>query len=180
MTGQPEEQVDPGTVVSAEQERARALAAVLRDQNLKVEAARQAEARRVRRARVRRGALLATWLSVAYVWLASPSWLQVESPPTPTVQDETDALRVNVFLQSQRIEAYRLSRGRLPYVLEEAGPPLQGMEYRRRDNRYYELRGRSNRVFLRYLSEESPLDFVGDAARILDPESASGHTKEGQ
>ncbi len=180
MTGQPEKRVDRGADVSAEQERARALAEVLRDQNLKAEAARKVEVRRVRRARVRRTALVATWLGVAYVWLASPSWLQVEPPPTPSVQEETDALRINVFLQSQRIEAYRLRRGRLPYVLEEAGPPLQGMEYRRRDNRFYELRGRSQRVFLRYMSEESPLDFVGDAARILAPGGASGQGRTGQ
>ena len=108
------------------------------------------------------------WAAVAYVWLGSPSWLRVDPPPQPTIGQEAQALRLNVFLQSQQIEAYRAASGRLPYVLEEAGPPFMGMEYRRRDSRSYEVSGVSTRVHIRYTSEQEPLDFVGEAADVLD------------
>jgi hypothetical protein len=155
--------------VSEEQERARALAEVLRDQAERVEAALEAEERRDRRARVRRGALVAIWAAVAWVWLAPPSWLRVNPPPKPLVATEAQSLRLNVFLQSQAIEAYRLQRGRLPYVLQEAGPPFRGMEYRRFDSRSYEIQGRSERVILRYHSDQPSQEFVGAAGGLLTP-----------
>lgn len=171
MTDQPPpEPVEPARYVSEEQERARALAEVLRDQANRAEAALLAEDRRERRARVRRGVLMATWGFVAWVWLATPSWLRVEPPPKPPVATEAQSLRLNVFLQSQAIEAYRLQRGRLPFVLQEAGPPFRGMEYRRFDSRSYELQGRSERVILRYHSDQVPQEFVGGAAGLLSPE----------
>jgi hypothetical protein len=74
---------------------------------------------------------------------------------------------LNVFLQTQAIEAYRLERGRLPFVLQEAGPPFYGMEYRRFDSRSYEVQGRSDRVILRYHSDQPPMEFVGDASNLL-------------
>lgn len=167
MTDQPPRHVETERYVSEEQERARALAEVLRDQTERAEALRLSEERKSRRHRVRRGALIATWAAVAYVWLATPSWLRVEQPPVPTVAEEARSLRLNVFLQSQAIEAYRLERGRLPFVLQEAGPPFRGMDYLRRDSRSYELHGRSERVLLRYNSEQPALDFVGGSADLV-------------
>lgn len=174
MVDQPPEPGDPRRRVSDELERARALADVLRDQEERIAVAVLGEERRQRRAGGRRGALAVTWLAVAYIWLGSPSWLSIEPPPQPSVMDEARALRLNVFFQSQKIEAYRMTRGRLPYVLEEAGPPFRGIEYRRTDSRYYELRGESDRVHVRYESQRSALDFVGDAADGLDPTAGIG------
>lgn len=162
---------DPGAArqeMSEEHERARALAAVMRDQEERAEAARDAEARRHHRDRVRRGVLLIAWAVVAYVWLGSPSWLKIPPPPQPSVADQVRGLRLDVFLQSQKIEAYREERGRLPWVLSEAGPPFPDMEYRRRDSRFYELQGASGPIRLRYDSEASPLEFVGQAAAVLE------------
>lgn len=167
MTDQPPRHGNPERYVSEEQERLRALAEVLRDQTERAEAVRQSEERQHRRARARRGVLIGTWVAVAWVWVATPSWLTVEQPPVPTVADEARSLRVNVFLQSQAIEAYRRERGRLPYVLQEAGPPFRGMDYRRTDGRSYELEGRSERVLLRYNSEQPALDFVAGSADLL-------------
>jgi len=170
MTDQPPpEPVEPVRYVSEEQVRARALAEVLRDQAERAEAALAAEEGRERRARIRRGALVGTWAVIAWVWVATPSWLRVEPPPKPAVATEAQSLRLNVFLQSQAIEAYRLQRGRLPFVLQEAGPPFRGMEYRRFDSRSYELQGRSERVILRYHSDQPVQEFVGGAAALLAP-----------
>ena len=104
---------------------------------------------------------------MAYVWLASPSWTRIEPPPEQSVASETESLRLNIFLQSQAIEAYRLRRGKLPDVLQQAGPPFPGMDYRLKDSRSYELEGSSRRVRLRYESAQSPLAFVGSAADVL-------------
>lgn len=167
MSDQPPQPVGQARYVSEEQVRARALAEVLREQDARTQAHLEAEARRAHTTRIRRGALIVTWTVVTWIWVASPSWLRVPSPPRPTVAAEAEALRLHVFLQSQAIEAYRERSGRLPYVLQEAGPPFRGLEYRRHDSRTYELQGRSERVLLRYHSEQPALDFVGEAANRL-------------
>lgn len=178
MVDQPPKTVGPRPRVSDEAERARAIAEVLRDQEQRAETARRGEERRERTRRYRRGALVTTWIAVAYVWLGSPSWLEVEPSPQQSVMDEARALRLNIFFQSQKIEAYRHARGRLPYVLEEAGPPFEGLEYRRRDSRFYELRGESRRVHMRYESERPALDFVGSASAPLEQALATGSRSE--
>lgn len=167
MVDLPRDGLDPADRVSAEAERARALTAVLRDQAMRAEAAREVVVRRHRRRRVRLGALVVAWVAMAYVWLASPSWTRIKPPPEQTIASEARSLRLNVFLESQAIESYRLERGRLPDVLKQVGPPLPGMEYRLKDSRSYEIQGRSSRVRLRYESEQPPLDFVGGAADLL-------------
>lgn len=167
MVDLPPDDLDPTFRVSEEAERARVLTAVLRDQAVRAEAQRDAVARRHRRRRVRRGALVTAWVAIAYVWLVSPSWTRVKPPPAESIADEAQSLRLNVFLQSQAVESYRLRRGRLPDVLQEAGPPFQGMDYHRKDSRSYEIEGHSDRVRLRYESERPPLDFVGSAADLL-------------
>lgn len=179
MTDQPPQPVESARYVSEEQVRARALAEVLREQDARAQASLEAEARRARTARIRRGALIATWAGVGWIWVASPSWLRVPPPPSPTVAEEAEALRIHVFLQSQAIEAYRERSGRLPYVLQEAGPPFRGLEYRRHDSRTYVLQGRSERVILRYHSEQPALDFVGEAADRLVPGGSAPARGEG-
>ena len=180
MSDQPPQPVEQARYVSEEQVRARALAEVLREQDARTQASLKAEARRAHTMRIRRGALIATWVMVAWIWVASPSWLRVPSPPLPTVAAEAEALRLHVFLQSQAIEAYRERSGRLPYVLQEAGPPFRGLEYRRHDSRTYELQGRSERVLLRYHSEQPALDFVGEAAdRLVSGGSGAGGGESG-
>lgn len=120
------------------------------------------------------------WLGVAYIWVFSPSWTRVKPPEPPPVAAEAQSLRLNVFLQTQAIEAYRMERGRLPYVLQEAGPPFRGIEYLRKDSRSYELLGATDRVRMRYLSEEPPMDFVGDAADVLTAPPRQGRNSQGQ
>ena len=174
MADDPIKDADPRRQVSEEQDRARALANVMRDQSERADAALETELRRQKRTRTRRSALIVVWVGMAYVWFGTPAWLTVTPPPAQTIGEEAQSLRLNVFLQTQQIEAYRMTRGRLPYVLEEAGPPFQGMEYRRRDSRSYDLSGASSRVHMRYGSEIPPLDFVGEAADLLQDVPAEG------
>jgi hypothetical protein len=180
MVDPPPDRLDPDRRVSDEAERARAITAVIRDQAMRADAVREGTARRHRRTRLRRGALLVAWVAMAYVWLASPSWTRIKPPPEQSVASEAQSLRLNVFLQSQAIESYRLRRGKLPDVLQQAGPPFPGMDYRLKDSRSYELEGRSHRVRLRYESERSPLAFVGSAADLLGTRSLPTSPGTGQ
>jgi len=153
--------------VSDAQERARALAEVLRHQEERAKAAQVAEERRVRRTRVRRGVVTGAWAVAAYVWILSPSWTRVAPPPPPPVAEDGRAVEVNLFLQAQQIRAFQEARGRLPWVLQETGPPLPGMEYRRLDNQHYELEARSRRVRLAWSSEEGVEGLLEDVPAYL-------------
>ncbi len=160
--------------VSDESERAQAVSAFLRDQDERQKKALERAASRRRISRARRIAVSAMWIGIAYIWVGTPGWLTVEPPPVPTVADESNALRFNVYLQSQRVEVYRAESGRLPYVLDEAGPRLRGMEYRRRDNSQYQITGRTDQVELQYHSRQPPLAFVGEAASLAEDPDPRG------
>jgi len=156
----------PVREVSSEEERARALAEVLRH---------QAEHARARRLAVKppRPFLyrfvpfaLSTALAI-YVWFGSPAWLQPDPIPEPTLQEERSTLRLVMFLQAQRIELYRRTTGRLPAFLEEAGPPLPGIVYRRLDARTYRLYGHTRRQGLVYTSTEPLTEFLDTGEDLL-------------
>lgn len=174
MIDPPPGPVDSRFRISQADERARVLAAVLRDQAERAEAARRTQLRRGERHRRRRWALVGTWVAVAYVWLGNPAWIQVEPVPEATIQAESEALRVRVFLQTQQIEAYRLERGRLPWVLQEAGPPFPGMVYHRTDNRSYALEARSSRIRLDYESRDPMEEFLGSSILRIRPPGMGG------
>ena len=172
--GRPTRSGDFTSEVSDESQRARAVSDFLQDQNERQQRALKRKVRQRRFKKARRIVVGATWIGVAYIWVGTPGWLTVDPPPVPTVADESSALRFNLYLQAQRVEAYRTERGRLPYVLDEAGPRFRGMEYRRRDNRHYLITGRTDRIELQYYSRESALVFVGEAASLAESPSPGG------
>jgi hypothetical protein len=174
MVDDTEEDVDPTLHVSEEHERARALAAVLRDQAERLELVREAEERRLRRGRVRRAVTIALWVGAAWIWALPPAWTRVAPPGPSPLAEEARALRFQVYLQIQAIEAYRNAHSHLPDVLPEAGPPLRHVEYVRRDSRTYELHGRSRRVLVRYRSEEPARTFGEGAAGLIPPAPTAG------
>ena len=178
MVDRPPDPVDSRARLRAEEERARALAAVLRDQEDRAAATLEAEARRARRARVRTGVLAALWIGMAWLWLADPTWWRVDPPPAPPPAAEARALRAGMYLQAQRIEAYRRARGRLPDVLEDVGPPLPGMTYERRDSRSYDLRGTSPRIRVTYRSERPARALLDDGV-LAGPSGAVGAPADG-
>lgn len=159
--------LDSDQRVSAAHERAQALAEVMRDQVERAEAAAEAEVRSTRRRRTRRGALAAVWAAMTYVWLLNPGWTRVEPPRPPALAEEVQAVRLNLFLQAQQVEAFREDRGRLPWVLQETGPPLPGMRYRRVDNQSYSIEARSHRVVVDYESGRPAVQLLGSAAELL-------------
>ncbi len=166
--------VDPTLRVSEERERARALAAVLRDQSERADTAREADERRRRRGRLRKGVTIGLWVAAAWIWLLPPAWTRISAPEPPPLASEAQAVRFRVYLQIEAIEAYRTEHGRLPGVLPEAGPPFEGVEYVRLDSHDYVLSGRSRRVLVRYRSQEPASTFAAGVAGLILPPSTNG------
>jgi len=156
--------------LSRASERDAVLAAVMRQQSAKAE---QEEHVRKTLARsqgygIRHMALVLTTAISAWLWIWTPSVFRVPTPgPAPAAQEEA-TLRLVMYLQSQKIEQYRLETGRVPENLEDAGPVFRGMEYIRLTDRDYRILGRTSRVILSYSSAEPMDEFVGEGADILD------------
>lgn len=147
-------------------ERDRVVEDVLRDQAAK-EQARKSSTRRPGTTPGRVAALMVLALLSIYLWTWSPSWLAPAGPPELALGTEQAGLRVAMYIQAQRIEDFRDTRGRLPDVLREAGEPLPGMLYDRIDARTYRLRGAGDRVRLLYVSSDSLQIFAGDSPTIV-------------
>lgn len=104
----------------------------------------------------------------AWLWLFPPAFLRLDAPePQPVAQEEA-ALRFTMYIQAQRIKAFRLESGRLPEDLEEAGQPLPGMRYTVLHQALYQLTGATDRVTLTYRSDLPLQEFVGSGADVID------------
>jgi hypothetical protein len=103
-----------------------------------------------------------------YLLIAPPAWVIVDPIEGPPVAAQTESLRLGMYMQIQRIDAYRLANGRLPDVLEDAGSVVvSGAEYRRMGVDQYQLVASVGDSVVIYDSTESANDFVGDAANRL-------------
>lgn len=143
------------------------LADVLRDQERR-ERARQGQAARTLRSRwIRYGALVLSAGLVAYLWIAPPAWLDRRAPPDPPAAEVEASLRLALYLQVQRVEAYRGRAGAAPGRLEEAGPTLPGMSYTRLGPDRYRLQARDRGVSLTYDSLDPSEEILGDGVELL-------------
>ena len=161
----------PEVEVSQAGERDAALAAVIREQTEKAEVEVHAREVRVRRQGLglRHLALSIVAAISVWIWIWPPSVLRIVPPPPPPLEEEEATLRLVMYFQAQKIEQYLLDTGRVPLVLDDAGPAFRGMEYVRLTNSDYRILGRTGRVTLSYSSVE-PLDmFVGAGVSALDP-----------
>jgi len=94
-------------------------------------------------------------------------WLGPEPIPAPTAMEAEQSLRVGMYLQAQRIKAYRLRTGSYPERLDEAGEPLPGVNYRLMPDGVYELVGQNDGVTLTYRSDRPLGEFLGEAENVL-------------
>ncbi len=101
-----------------------------------------------------------------YLLIAPPAWVNVHPIEGPPPAQQEKSLRLAMYLQAQRIEAYRLQHGALPDSLPEAGSVTPGVSYNRIGGSY-QLVGTNGKATLEYDSSQSLQDFVGDAARGL-------------
>jgi len=152
-----EEAEEMDVVLSSDMERAAAIASVMRDQALKEEALAQVRPPGKKPMLPQLGALALSTALAIYVWFGSPGWLEPDPIPPVPLQIEEDVVRTAVLLQVERIRSYREQNGRLPAFLEEAGPRLPGVEYRRLDSRRFQIHGHGERTTVDYVSGQ-PLD----------------------
>ena len=152
--------------LSSDMERAAAIASVMRHQALQKEALTQVRIPGKRALLPQLLTLAASTAFAVYIWFGSPAWLEMDPIPLPPKSVEEDVVRSAVLLQVERIQSYRETNGRLPAFLEEAGPRLPGVEYRRLDNRTYRLNARGERVIIHYRSGQ-PLDEFQESLQAL-------------
>jgi hypothetical protein len=149
------------------QDAAEALAAVMKHAAEREEAIRKKPARK----RQPRWMLpLGIQLSVLalYLLVAPPRWATINpiEPRDPALQVED--LRLAMYMQIQRVEAYRVQHGRLPDVLAEAGSAVPGVEYRRQGANRYQLLATAGEEAVVYDSTEPADEFVGSAVNKLN------------
>lgn len=102
-----------------------------------------------------------------YVWLGTPSWVQVERPPGPPPEELESALRLSMYIQVQQIESFRRQNDRIPSSLQEVGPSLSGMHFQRLGRGAYRLTGINDEITLVYSSSQSLAEFVGNSDELL-------------
>jgi len=74
-----------------------------------------------------------------YLLIAPPDWVVMDPIDAPPPVEQARSMRVAMYFQSQRIEAYRIENGRLPDALTDAGTPIPGVDYNKRGTGQYEL-----------------------------------------
>lgn len=158
--------------ISEAGDRYEALAEVLEHQDSQAARNREFEERERRRRQERDGQpywlVVALLLITAWLWLFPPSFLRTDPPPLQPIEEEDAALRFVMYVQAQRIKAYRLEHGEYPDRLEDAGPPLPSMSYARLSQDLYQLTGSTERLTLTYVSDLPLEDFVGPGADAID------------
>jgi hypothetical protein len=107
----------------------------------------------------------------AYIWVGQPAWLVGESPAPATAAEREQALRLQMYVQGQQIEAFRRERGELPGRLEEIGPPQPGIRYQQAGPRSWELLGESGQLRLILRSSQPMEEFLGPYERLLGLEA---------
>lgn len=150
--------------LSDDKERQRAIEDVLRDQARR-EVLRDV-AYRIPHASLRTRVVATVLAAVAILgWFLPIPFLEprIDFPLPPA--EETSGLRLSTYLQAQQVEAFRLSAGRLPDVLREAGKTIPGMTYERIDASTYRLVGATERATVRWISTDSLSALLGDAPK---------------
>ena len=109
-------------------------------------------------------------LGVFAVWIlaAPPAWVVVNPLEAPPIVEQVDDMKLAMFMQAMRVDAYALQNGSLPNALEDAGSPVSGVEYAVLDDGRYHLRVSIGGEVLLYDSSESAQEWVGaDAGNKL-------------
>lgn len=104
----------------------------------------------------------------AWVWLAPPEWL-VPRPAAPPSQEYREAsARVALALHAQRVESYRVERGRLPRTKIDVGIASDQITYSRGDDGTYELSTRVDGQLVRYRSTQPREQYLTAAMHALN------------
>jgi hypothetical protein len=124
--------------------------------------ARQEQDGDKRRSRIWYIVLVVVALANAYVWTDRPEWLVGNVSQLDTAAEREGVLRFRMYVQGQRIEAYRRETGVLPDGLDLTGAPFEGMRYQRTGPASWELMGELEDVRLLLRSSQSMSDFLAE------------------
>lgn len=123
-----------------------------------------------RRRRYRRAAILGGTLAVtAYLAFNPPAWLKTKPIPPPTPAERSAGDRFAIYLQAQRIEYFRNTRGRPPSTMDEAGEAMAGIRYELLGDGSYALTSERDQT-IRYWSRDSLGTFLGGSISLLGGE----------
>lgn len=64
-----------------------------------------------------------------FLLVAPPAWVVVNPIAPPADEEVLQDRRAAVYLNASRIEGYRMTNGRLPQTLAEAGIDVEGLDY---------------------------------------------------
>jgi hypothetical protein len=102
-------------------------------------------------------------LANAYVWIAQPVWLVGNVSQLDTPAEREGVLRFRMYVQAQRIEAFRRENGTLPERLNQTGVPFEGISYQRTGPASWELMGELQDIQLLLRSTDSPTEFLAES-----------------
>lgn len=98
-----------------------------------------------------------------------PEWLFPKVAPEPPALQEA-SLRVRMYVEIDRIEAFKAHEGRLPATLLEAKGDTTGLTYAPGEGGY-SLTGRNGPLSLTYASSQAPQEFLGDSYTLISRRS---------
>ncbi len=99
-----------------------------------------------------------------YMLIAPPAWVVMNPIEAVPVEEQADDMRLVMYMQALRVNAYRGEYGELPETLEDAGSAVPGVEYFAVGTDRYELITTIGEEVIRYDSQESPNEWVGSGA----------------
>ncbi len=107
-----------------------------------------------------------------YLLIAPPAWVVMNPIEAAPIEEQVDNMRLAMYMQAMRVDAYREQNGELPVALEDAGSTVPGVEYFIIEANRYELIATIGTEVVRYDSSESANEWVGsDATSKLRGES---------
>lgn len=105
-------------------------------------------------------------VALSALLLLRPAWLFTTPPAESTALMEA-SLRVQIFVEIERIERFRSDSGRVPGSAAEAGIPVGAPVSYSSDGVSYSLSGRNGPVALTYSSGTPPAQFLGNSYQVI-------------
>lgn len=103
----------------------------------------------------------------AWAWIAPPAWVVPKPVAAPSPEYREASTRVALALHAQRIDAYRVSHGRLPRTKQEVGIVSDQITYDRIDSLNFELSSTVDGQPVSYKSSQPRDRYLADAMTAL-------------